>query len=76
MVVVLVFLIVTLVPASLAEAYLDPGTGSYLTQWLVAILVGSMVAIRVYWGRLMAFFRKRPQPSDGSRPQDPSGPNI
>jgi hypothetical protein len=37
-------------------AYLDPGSGSYLIQILIAFLLGSAIAIRAFWGRIKAFF--------------------
>ncbi|MDP4020432.1 MAG: hypothetical protein Q8P58_00080 [Candidatus Adlerbacteria bacterium] len=34
-----------------ANAYLDPGTGSYLFQILIAGLFGSFFAVKMYWQR-------------------------
>ncbi len=39
-------------------AYLDPGSGSYLLQLLIAALLGGLFAIRMYWGRIKSFFRR------------------
>jgi hypothetical protein len=39
-------------------AYLDPGSGSYLIQILIAFLLGSAIAIRAFWGRIKSFFVK------------------
>lgn len=38
-----------------AEAYLDPGTGSFLIQAIVAVLAGIAVALRTYWSRVKSF---------------------
>jgi hypothetical protein len=38
-----------------AYAYLDPGTGSILLQGLIGAVVSGWVAVRLYWGKLMAF---------------------
>ena len=38
------------------HAYLDPGTGSYLFQILIAALVGGLFAVKLFWGRIKAFF--------------------
>ncbi len=38
-------------------AYLDPGSGSYLLQLLIAGLVGSLFVIRASWDRIKNFFR-------------------
>ncbi len=40
-----------------AYAYLDPGTGSYMLQMLVATLLGALYALKIYWSRLKAFIR-------------------
>jgi hypothetical protein len=39
-------------------AYLDPGTGSFMIQMLLAGLVGIAVAIRIFWKKIMAFIKK------------------
>jgi hypothetical protein len=47
-----------------AHAYLDLGTGSYLTQLVIASLLGGLVAIKAYWQKLCqfvtGFFTQRP----------------
>ena len=42
--------------SSPAQAYLDPGTGSYVLQVLAAALFASLFALRLFWGRVKAFF--------------------
>jgi len=32
--------------------YLDPGSGSYLLQLLIAGALGALLAVRVYWSRI------------------------
>jgi hypothetical protein len=39
-----------------AYAYLDPGTGSYLLQILIAGLVGAAFSIKIFWQRIKDFF--------------------
>jgi hypothetical protein len=42
-------------------AYLDPGSGSYLLQLLIAAILGAGLAVRMYWGRIKTIFgRKNP----------------
>ena len=41
-----------------AYAYLDPGTGSYIIQLLIAAFVGIGFAVRLFWGRIKDFFKK------------------
>jgi len=43
--------------AAPAYAYLDPGTGSIILQGLIATVAGALVAGRLYWQRVKAFFR-------------------
>ena len=50
-----------------AHAYLDPGTGSYILQVLVAVFIGGFYALKVYWGRIKAFFSKNKEVQDDSR---------
>ena len=37
-------------------AYLDPGSGSYLLQLLIAGALGALFALRLYWSRVKGFF--------------------
>jgi hypothetical protein len=39
-------------------AYLDPGSGSYLIQLLIAGLLGAAFAVRMSWSRIKSFFRR------------------
>ena len=39
-------------------AYLDPGSGSFILQVLIASLVGIGFAIRAYWGKIRKRFNK------------------
>ncbi|MDD5556450.1 MAG: hypothetical protein PHN82_04270 [bacterium] len=34
------------------HAYIDPGAGSYLVQIVIAALVGSGFALKLYWKRI------------------------
>jgi len=38
-------------------AYLDPGTGSYILQMVVAAVLGSLFAIKMFWKRIVAFVK-------------------
>ncbi len=37
-------------------AYLDPGSGSFLLQLLIAALLGVGVALRASWGKIKGIF--------------------
>lgn len=38
------------------HAYMDPGTGSYVFQALIAVFLGGIFAVKTYWQRLKNFF--------------------
>lgn len=41
-----------------ANAYMDPGAGSYIFQVIVGVLLGAGVAVKVFWHRILNLFRK------------------
>ena len=43
--------------------YLDPGSGSFLFQLLIAALVDLGVAIRASWGRIKGWFGIKSKPN-------------
>jgi hypothetical protein len=45
-------------PLFRGEPYLDPGSGSFLIQVLIATLLGGAFILRSYWGKLLGFFRR------------------
>ena len=60
----LLLILLFLVGAPKAYAYLDPGTGSYFFQLLIAALLGIAFSAKVFWKKLKAwatniFLRKR-----------------
>jgi hypothetical protein len=40
--------------------YLDPGSGSFILQVLLASLLGAGFAIKVYWNKIKGIFVKTP----------------
>lgn len=56
-------------------AYLDPGSGSFILQLLVAGILGGLVALRMSWGKLKARFSRRPENPDpaATPPEDKPG---
>ena len=53
-----------------AHAYLDPATGSYVVQILIAMLVSIGVAVKYYWRQLASFSRRL---FSHEAPKEPSG---
>jgi len=52
------------------EAYLDPGSGSYLLQLLIAGFLGGLFALRASWGRIKSYFQKRSSHEEEEPPPD------
>ena len=48
-----------LAPQLSQKAYLDPGSGSFLLQIILAALLGGAFAIRMYWKKLSGWFKKQ-----------------
>jgi hypothetical protein len=46
------------------DPYLDPGSGSFLIQLIIASLVGAAFVIRTFWSRIKSFFRRLFHKSD------------
>ena len=43
-----------------ALAYIDPGTGSILIQGIIAAVAAIGVTLKLYWHRIVGFFRRKP----------------
>ena len=48
--------------------YLDPGSGSYLIQLLLAAVLGGAFVIKMYWQKIKDFFKSR----GAKKPDDPA----
>ncbi len=54
--------------------YLDPGSGSFLIQLLIAGVAGAGLAIAVSWARIKRFFnRKKKAESDDDEDDEQTG---
>ncbi len=47
--------------ASPAQAYLDPGSGSFIIQIIVASLMGAILIFKIYWKKIKSFFGRQSQ---------------
>ncbi|MGB7291993.1 MAG: hypothetical protein WBD99_07465 [Thermodesulfobacteriota bacterium] len=45
-----------LLSASNAFSYIDPGSGSYVLQILIASVLGILTLMKIYWSKLKMFF--------------------
>jgi hypothetical protein len=70
-----------LAPYLRPSLYLDPGSGSFLIQLLLAALLGGAFAIKIYWRKIKALFTGKkeeiPAPTvseatDQAVPEDPA----
>jgi len=61
--VLLVLITLLLMPVS-ALAYLDPTTGSMLISAIVGLFASLVLAIKTYWYRIKAFFKRKPAGAD------------
>jgi hypothetical protein len=65
-------LFICLMPLCRAHAYIDPGTGNYLLQLIVASLFGALFAIKVFWTKVKTLgssiwtfvFKNKPNPAE------------
>ena len=47
------------------HAYIDPGSGSYLTQIILGFVFGGLFMIKLYWNKIKnAIFRNRSKVDD------------
>ena len=42
-------------------AYIDPGTGSYLIQLLLGVVLGGAFAVKAFWSRIKQLFNGSPR---------------
>ena len=49
-------------------AYLDPGSGSFILQILLAALLASLLFMKTFWRKVFSFFKK---PASQDQSEDP-----
>lgn len=52
----IVYLLSLLSPTYEIAGYLDPGSGSFLLQLLIGGIVGGLLILKTFWGRVRLFF--------------------
>ena len=50
--------------------YLDPGSGSFIIQIAIAVLLGLGVALRASWGKIKTFFGVKPKSEEDDDDSD------
>ena len=48
-------IILFLVSTLWCYGYIDPGTGSYLVQVIIAVVAGAALGIKLFWKKIKAF---------------------
>jgi hypothetical protein len=57
-------------PLLRGHAYLDPGSGSFLIQLLIAGLVGAGFAIKLSWKKIKRLFNRSAAEPEAEKPDD------
>jgi len=57
----LAFQFVSIAPAN---AYIDPGAGSFIFQALVGAFLAAALTVKVFWRRIVSFVSRRPPSED------------
>ena len=60
----LVVAVVLILLPSPALAYIDPGTGSFVIQGIIAAVVGAGIVVKMYWHRIKAALTGKPISED------------
>jgi hypothetical protein len=57
-------------------AYLDPGTGSFLLQLLLATALGGLFMVKTFWKRIKNFFMRLFKGKDYQPPEEEQSENA
>lgn len=58
---------------ALSTAYIDPGSGSFIVQALVAAVLGAALLARTFWSQIKALFTRKPATSEDKTPPQEKG---
>ncbi len=65
-------LAMTAMPTGFAHAYLDPGSGSLIIQIIIGGILAGLVAVRLYWSRIVGLVTgKKPAPTTDDQTTPP-----
>jgi len=56
--------------------YLDPGSGSFLLQLLLAALLGGAFAVKIYWKKIKSLFTGKKEPAENVATMDTVEPPV
>jgi hypothetical protein len=55
---IILFLFIVILISNRLYCYIDPGTGSYIIQLIVAGIIGISFTVKLFWKRIKAFLSK------------------
>jgi hypothetical protein len=58
-----------------AQAYIDPGTGTLLIQWLFGIVMAGLATLTIYWQRAKSFLSRRGKHKNAAQETDGESEN-
>jgi len=61
---ILVATLVLMLVSAPAYAYIDPGTGSFLIQGIIAAVIGAGVVAKLFWHKIKAVITGKPIEED------------
>jgi hypothetical protein len=64
--IVMVLLAIMLFPPS-AHAYIDPATGSYVLQIVIAGIAAGAFALKMFWGKIKSLFSANSTPKKSDK---------
>ncbi len=62
--ILLAFLLLPCIVFNLQASYIDPGTGSYIIQMIIAAIFGGLFFIKLWWKQLTSYFSKNKKTSN------------
>ena len=65
-----IFIIISAILPQKANAYLDPGSGSYLIQIVIASIAGVGFILKSNWQKVKSFFQSREKERPNDREED------
>jgi len=66
--VLILFIFIYFSTQTIAQAYIDPGTGTIILQALIGGIVSAGVAVSLYWKKFKSFFSKKK--NDEKKPEN------
>ena len=58
------FVLITCLVPDPALAYIDPGTGSFILQGILAAIVGIGLVVKIYWRKILTLFGRNSAAED------------